>query len=59
MRLVTTIFMLVIFIIACAAWVSDDTDSKIIGTPLAFIVPKGWPKPVYDFKNNPLTKEGF
>jgi cytochrome c peroxidase len=28
-------------------------------TPLKFVVPKGWPKPVYDFKNNPLTKEGF
>ena len=28
-------------------------------TPLAFVVPRGWPKPVYDFKNNPLTREGF
>lgn len=28
-------------------------------TPLKFIVPKGWPKPVYNFKNNPLTVEGF
>lgn len=24
-----------------------------------FIIPKGWPKPVYDFKNNKLTDEGF
>ena len=24
-----------------------------------FIVPKGWPKPVYNFKENKLTKEGF
>jgi cytochrome c peroxidase len=22
-------------------------------------VPRGWPKPVYDFTNNPLTREGF
>lgn len=28
-------------------------------TPLAFVVPPGWPPPVYDFKSNPLTKEGF
>lgn len=24
-----------------------------------FFVPKGWPKPVYDFKNNPFTERGF
>lgn len=29
------------------------------GTPLAFVVPKGWPAPQYDFKSNPLTEEGF
>src|SRR3954468_14513913 len=29
------------------------------GTPLKFVVPEGWPKPAYDFKSNPLTKEGF
>ena len=28
-------------------------------TPLKFITPKGWPKPVYNFKENPLTQEGF
>jgi cytochrome c peroxidase len=28
-------------------------------TPLKFTVPKGWPKPIYNFKNNPLTVEGF
>jgi cytochrome c peroxidase len=29
------------------------------GTPLKFNVPKGWPAPQYNFKANPLTKEGF
>jgi len=24
-----------------------------------FIVPKGWPKPAYDFKKNPVTQDGF
>jgi cytochrome c peroxidase len=33
--------------------------SKRIFTPIYFEVPKGFPKPVYDFKNNPLTEEGF
>jgi cytochrome c peroxidase len=26
---------------------------------LPFVVPKGWPKPVYDFKKNPVTTKGF
>ncbi|WP_432671305.1 cytochrome-c peroxidase [Flavobacterium sp. SM2513] len=33
--------------------------SKMYFTPLYFDIPKGFPKPVYDFKNNPLTEEGF
>lgn len=28
-------------------------------TSLYFDIPKGFPKPIYDFKNNPLTEEGF
>ena len=33
--------------------------STIKTTPMPFIVPEGWEKPVYDFSKNPLTKEGF
>lgn len=33
--------------------------SKYFFTPLYFEVPKGWPQPKYDFKNNPLSEEGF
>lgn len=33
--------------------------SKNYFTPIYFEVPKGFPKPAYDFKNNPLTEEGF
>lgn len=33
--------------------------SKSFVTPIYFEVPKGFPKPVYNFKNNPLTEEGF
>src|SRR4051794_4731948 len=28
-------------------------------TSIPFLVPEGWPQPVYDFKQNPVTKEGF
>ena len=28
-------------------------------TPIYLDVPKGWPKPHYDFSKNPLTEEGF
>ncbi len=28
-------------------------------TSLYFHIPKGWPKPNYDFSKNPLTEEGF
>jgi len=33
--------------------------SKQFTTPLYFEVPKGWPKPIYDFKKNSLSEEGF
>jgi len=33
--------------------------SSKISTPIYFDTPKGWPKPNFDFKNNPLTEEGF
>jgi len=33
--------------------------SKDYFTPIYFDIPKGFPKPIYDFKNNPLSEEGF
>lgn len=33
--------------------------TNLVFTPIYFEVPKGFPKPIYDFKNNPLTEEGF
>ncbi|HRI22636.1 MAG TPA: cytochrome-c peroxidase [Panacibacter sp.] len=56
MKLFATIFILSSFVAAGISWVGINN----YGThPLQFIVPKGWPEPVYDFKNNPLTQEGF
>jgi cytochrome c peroxidase len=33
--------------------------SKNYFNPIYFEIPNGFPKPFYDFKNNPLTEEGF
>jgi cytochrome c peroxidase len=33
--------------------------TKSFRTPIYLDIPKGFPKPVYDFKNNPLFEEGF
>ena len=33
--------------------------SKNHFTPIYIEIPDNWPKPVYDFKKNPLTEEGF
>jgi cytochrome c peroxidase len=54
MKVTKAIFVCCCFIIIGAGFVAVKKPKK-----LAFIVPKGWPKPVYDFKSNPLTQEGF
>ncbi len=43
------------FINACRKG-QQDVPGK---TQLAFTVPAGFPSPLYDFSNNPLTEEGF
>lgn len=49
-------FLFIGFVLIIAASLSfSDTFS----TPIYFEIPNGFPKPVYDFKNNPLTEEGF
>lgn len=54
MKLLKAISILLCFIIIGAGFIAVSKPKK-----LKFIVPKGWPKPVYDFKSNPLTQEGF
>lgn len=54
MRIITIIFIS-LFLMAGVAWVNIGNKP----TPLKFFVPAGWPQPLYDFKKNPLTKEGF
>lgn len=36
----------------------NHKNQRAVGTPIPFLIPDGWPKPAYDFSQNPLTKEG-
>lgn len=49
----SAILLLIISIVASLSFVLKTP------TPLYLEVPKGWPKPHYDFTKNPLTEEGF
>ena len=39
--------------------VFSSAKEKQASTPVSFNVPNGWPAPIYNFTNNPLTKEGI
>ncbi len=54
MRIIT-IIGIVVFFLAGIAWINIGNKP----TPLKFEVPAGWPPPLYNFKNNPLTRQGF
>ncbi len=58
-RAVTIIISLFLFVFLAISWQDKEPSTKVIGKLIPFIVPKGWPKPVYDFKKNPVTEEGF
>jgi cytochrome c peroxidase len=55
MKLFSTILLFVFFVVIAVSFTQQNFSPKRI----AFIVPKGWPKPVYDFEKNPITEEGF
>lgn len=52
MRATSTILLLI------TAAIAAITSNKP-PTPFPLPIPNGWPTPVYDFKANPLTREGF
>jgi cytochrome c peroxidase len=53
MKKIVLIFMLSFLIFGIVSF------SKSYFTPIYIEIPYNWPKPVYDFKKNPLTEEGF
>ncbi|MEO5682766.1 MAG: cytochrome c peroxidase [Chitinophagaceae bacterium] len=54
MKILTTI-CIGLFLLAGIAWVEAGNKP----TPIKFMVPAGWPQPSYNFKANPITKQGF
>lgn len=58
MRIAKNTWVLLLILLAGAGWVAGDS-AYFRPKPIAFKVPKGWPRPVYDFSKNPLTEEGF
>lgn len=52
------IFILLLILATGISWmgINNKYDKP---KPVPFIVPKGWPQPVYDFSKNPLTEEGI
>jgi cytochrome c peroxidase len=58
MRVTKSIWILFAIIITGVGWVHID-NRYFRPKPVKFIVPKGWPQPVYDFSKNPLTEEGI
>jgi cytochrome c peroxidase len=57
MRRSAVILCFIMFIITGIHFINTSDHSS--ATPIPFIVPSGWPQPVYDFKQNPVTREGF
>jgi cytochrome c peroxidase len=49
--------ILVCVVAVCNAWIGRQPAFRT--HPVPFVVPKGWPQPVYDFRQNPLTQEGI
>lgn len=58
MKLRKQIVVLLIMVIVSAGWMQAG-NMLYKPKPVAFIVPKGWPAPAYDFSKNPLTEEGI
>lgn len=55
MKRTRIITIAVVCVVCCLSFTGEQWATH----PLTFTVPKGWPQPVYDFTQNPLTVEGF
>lgn len=53
-----TIVSLIVLVFCCVGFIQKSNPLEV-PTKVPFTVPKGWPEPVYDFKKNPLTKQGI
>ena len=48
-----------VFLIMVIQWMACKKDISSEGEKLSFVVPEGWPAPVYDFSNNEVTSAKF
>jgi cytochrome c peroxidase len=55
MKVKTFILFLIVAIYTGIAWVEKTRTV----TPITFEVPTNWPTPIYNFSENPISKEGF
>src|SRR6202008_2140485 len=58
-RMKKKINMLLLVIPVAAAGILFSSHTLKTGEEINLVIPEGWPKPVYDFKKNPVTLEGF
>ncbi len=58
-RIEITILSLLFLVSLAISWQNKEPSTQVNGKKIPFIIPKGWPQPVYDFKKNPITQEGF
>lgn len=56
-RLFFAVLVLLTVLVGLVGFTSNP--NTIRKKDVALLLPKGFPKPVYDFKNNPITPEGF
>ena len=52
------ILFLVVFVLSALGFM-EQPERKALPKQQPLIIPKGWPKPLYDFSKNPLTAEGI
>ena len=58
MKLAKNIWVMFVILLIATGWITVD-NRYFKPRPVKFIIPPGWPQPVYNFSKNPLTEEGF
>ncbi len=58
-RHVFTVLVLLLIIVLASGFVGENPYFIITSKDVQLKIPKGFPKPVYDFKQNKISAEGF
>lgn len=57
--IVVCLILAVCTVLFAFAPVNGERPAAAANDTIKLIVPKGWPKPAYDFSKNPITRQGF